>query len=127
MLTMVADTPALALLMAVAKSSRVSPVGVIVVAVPFTVRVKLEEELIFVELGSVTAVVPALLMVVVDDPTSETWTTPATVYAGTDGDLVDYVQTAPSSSPYGYPTWKGLASKVWSTTNANEVDQEDGQ
>jgi hypothetical protein len=60
-------------------------------------------------------------------PTSETWTTPATVYAGTDGDLVDYVQTAPSSSPYGYPTWKGLASKVWSTTNANEVDQEDGQ
>jgi hypothetical protein len=59
-------------------------------------------------------------------PTSETWTTPATVYAGTDGDPVDYVQTAPSSLPYGYPTWKGTASKVWST-NANELDEEDEQ
>jgi hypothetical protein len=59
-------------------------------------------------------------------PTSENWTVPHTVYAGTDGDLVDYVQTAPSTSPYGYPTWKGPASKVWST-NANELDEEDEQ
>jgi hypothetical protein len=59
-------------------------------------------------------------------PTSENWTVPKTVYAGTDGDPVDYVQTAPSSSPYGYPTWKGPASKVWST-NANELDEEDEQ
>jgi hypothetical protein len=58
-------------------------------------------------------------------PTSESWTTPETAYAGTDGDPVDYVQTAPSSSPYGYPTWKSISIPVWSSTNANEIEQED--
>ena len=72
-LTIVADTPALALLMASAKSSRVSPDGVIVVVVPLTVSVYVAEELILVELGSVTGGDPGLLIVVVDEPTLETW------------------------------------------------------
>ena len=38
-----------------------------------TVSVKVEEELMFSELGSVTAVAPALLTVVVDEPSSVTW------------------------------------------------------
>lgn len=31
---------------------------------------------------------------------------------GRDGDPVNYVRTAPSSSPYGYPTWDGPATPV---------------
>ncbi len=60
-------------------------------------------------------------------PSGQNWSQPSTDYVGTDGDPVDYVTTMPSVSPYGYPTWKGLATPVWSTTNANEVEQEDGQ
>lgn len=45
-------------------------------------------------------------------PTSESWTQPVWDALGTDGDPVNYVDTAPSKSPYGYPTWKGPATPV---------------
>jgi len=60
-------------LMAVANPSRELSVNEIWLATPLTVSVKLEEELMFSELGSVTAVAPALLTVVVDEPSSVTW------------------------------------------------------
>jgi len=60
-------------------------------------------------------------------PSSQEWTQPVTDYAGKDGDPVDYIKTAPRQQPYGYPIWKSLAGRVWSTTNANEIDQEDEQ
>ncbi len=45
-------------------------------------------------------------------PTSQSWTDPVWNAVGKDGDPVDYVKTAPSQSPYGYPTWTGLAAYV---------------
>lgn len=42
-------------------------------------------------------------------PTSQSWTNPVWNAVGTDGNPVDYVTTAPSRSPYGYPTWTGRA------------------
>ena len=56
---MVACTPAPDELIASARASIDVPDGVIVVAVPFTVRVKLVAELIFPVVGSVTVVSPA--------------------------------------------------------------------
>ena len=43
-------------------------------------------------------------------PTSQSWTQPVWTALGTDDGPVNYVDTAPSQSPYGYPTWKGLAA-----------------
>jgi hypothetical protein len=60
-------------------------------------------------------------------PTNQSWTQPVWNVLGTDGDPIDYVQTAPSQTPYGYPTWKGLATPVWFITEANETDQEEEQ
>ena len=66
-------------------------------------------------------------------PTFQSWTQPVWNLIGADGDPVDYVQTAPSQPPYGYPTWTGLATpvaySVCPTTNSNENEeqQEDEQ
>jgi hypothetical protein len=60
-------------------------------------------------------------------PAPQNWTAPETEYVGKDGDPVNYIETAPNQFPYGYPIWKGKATTVWSTTNANEVDQEEEQ
>ena len=61
-------------------------------------------------------------------PTFQSWTTPESKYVGTDGEVVESA-TDPNSrtSPYGYPTWRNLATPVWSSTNADEAEQEDEQ
>jgi hypothetical protein len=61
-------------------------------------------------------------------PTSQNWSTPVSQYAGIDGDVVSSA-TDPKSltRPYGYPVWSNLSTQVWSTTNADEVDQEEEQ
>ena len=60
-------------------------------------------------------------------PSGQSWTQPVWNLIGTDGDPVDYVQTAPSASPYGYPTWTGPATPVvhsiCPTQNSEEEEQ----
>ncbi|MGA3009969.1 MAG: hypothetical protein ABSD72_06875 [Terracidiphilus sp.] len=61
-------------------------------------------------------------------PSGQCWTQPVWNLIGTDGDPVDYVQTAPSASPYGYPTWTGpatpVAVSVCPTQNSNEDEEQ---
>jgi len=59
--------------------------------------------------------------------TNQSWTQPIWNEIGKDGDPVDYVQTAPSTSPYGYPTWKGTATPIANSvcpTQNSEDDEE---
>jgi hypothetical protein len=43
-------------------------------------------------------------------PNSQSWSTPVSTYVGTNGDFVLSVEEATSqTSPFGYPTWGGLA------------------
>ncbi len=64
-------------------------------------------------------------------PSGQSWTQPVWNLIGTDGDPVDYVATAPSQSPYGYPTWNGpatpIAVSVCPTQNSNDELQEEDQ
>jgi hypothetical protein len=66
-------------------------------------------------------------------PASQNWTNPAWNSLGENGDPVDYVKSAPSNPPYGYPTWNGPSAFApipgcpTDTTQANEVQQEDEQ
>jgi hypothetical protein len=63
-------------------------------------------------------------------PTDQSWTTPTWNLIGEDGDPVDYVASAPAQAPYGYPTWKGLATpvavSVCPTQNSNEDEEQQG-
>jgi hypothetical protein len=46
-------------------------------------------------------------------PTNQSWTTPAWQSPlGSNADPINYVDTQPSQSPYGYPTWSNLATPV---------------
>ncbi len=60
-------------------------------------------------------------------PSGQSWTEPVWNLIGLDGDPVDYVQTQPSASPYGYPTWTGPATPVvhsiCPTQNSEEEEQ----
>ena len=60
-------------------------------------------------------------------PTSQSWTQPVWNALGTDGDPVNYVDTAPSQSPYGYPTWTGPAKAVANAHCPIDSTQEEEQ
>ena len=70
---MVAVTPAFAELIAWANAFKVFPEGLIVVSVPLTLRVKEFDELMEVEVGSLTVGRRSLLSVVVEDPAEMTF------------------------------------------------------
>jgi len=61
-------------------------------------------------------------------PSDQSWTQPVWNLIGTDGDPVDYVATAPSQPPYGYPTWTGpatpVANSVCPTQNSSEDEEQ---
>jgi len=58
-------------------------------------------------------------------PTDKSWTTPIWNLIGEDGNPVDYVVSTPSLTPYGYPTWKGLATDAPVPNCPTDNTQED--
>jgi hypothetical protein len=66
-------------------------------------------------------------------PTDQKWAQPVWNALGKNGDLVNYVKTAPSTSPYGYPTWNGRAAAApvpgcpTDNTQADGTQQEEEQ